>query len=73
MGINDNGVWKFHMQKEDPKEKIATAYYNIGLMYLDGKGKGDNVKATQCYRKAIVSDPTNEYAKTNLKEVTQSN
>ena len=41
--VNDNGVWKLLRDKMNPKEAIANNLNNIAWMYIDGKGKTNNL------------------------------
>lgn len=56
--VNDNGTWKVFREDFDIKERIAEAYYNIGLMYQDGKGKEkDSIKSLEYYKKVLEYSP----------------
>lgn len=60
-----NIVQQYLTKAKDNQEK-AEGYNVLGLAY---EGKNDNIKAKDCYNKAIEADPNNKDAKINLKKL----
>jgi tetratricopeptide (TPR) repeat protein len=59
--VNDGGKWKVY-NEGNYKNSLATAYIELGWMYLEGKGKPQNLsEAKKNLEKGLGIAPTNGY------------